>query len=300
MAKMKSKPFDTTCKHLVELRPRDVLALAGVTDVIDARLVDADLASIVAAADKVLRVRTASGEFLVHFEFQSGRDPELVERIFWYNAALTYRHGLPVQTVVVLLAPPADVRDLQGTRVFALPNGRACLTFHYDMIRLWLMPADAILDGPIGILPMALLCREKGKVEEIIAKMDRRIEAEATPNEAATLWAATYFLMGLRFDTDTVANLLPKGKVMKESTTYQATLEEGRQEGRQEEAIRLLVRLGRKTLGTPGTRVREHLDSLSDVNVIESLVERINEAASWEELLPSSESTPRKSRKKKR
>src|SRR5471032_3336790 len=108
MAKTASKPFDTTCKDLVELRPRDMLALARVTDVIDARLVDADLATIVAAADKVLRVRTNTGEFLVHFEFQSGRDPGLADRIFWYNAALCHRHSLTVQTVVVLLAPAAD------------------------------------------------------------------------------------------------------------------------------------------------------------------------------------------------
>ena len=114
MVRKTPKPFDTTCKDLVELRPRDLLALAGVSDVIDARLVDADLATIVAAADKVLRVRTAGGEFLVHFEFQSGRDPGLAERIFWYNAALCHRHGLPVQTVVVLLAPSADIRAIDG------------------------------------------------------------------------------------------------------------------------------------------------------------------------------------------
>lgn len=114
MGKTASKPFDATCKDLVELRPRDLLALAHVSEVIDAQLVDADLATIVAAADKVLRVQTTTGEFLVHFEFQSGRDLGLADRIFWYNAALCHRHGLPVQTVVVLLAPPADIADLTG------------------------------------------------------------------------------------------------------------------------------------------------------------------------------------------
>jgi predicted transposase YdaD len=297
MAKAKAKPYDTTFKELLELRPRDALVLAGVTDAIDVHLVDADLSTLIAAADKVLRVRSPGGEFLVHFEFQSGRDSALSERIFWYNAALCHRHGLAVQTVLVLLAPSADHRDLTGTHVYALPNGRVCLTFHYDVIRLWQTSADTILHGPVGLLPTAVLCDEKMDIESILAEMDRRIQTEATPKEAETLWAASYFLMGLRYEPEIVAKLIPKGRHMKESTTYQATLEEGRQEGRQEgrreEAIRLLLRLGRKTLGASGARVREQLDTLSGVEEIESLIERVNEVTSWDELLP------RKARKKK-
>src|SRR5207247_1720838 len=126
---------------------------------------------------------------------------------------------------------------------------------------------------------------------------------EATPRESETLWAATYFLMGLRYDAETAAKLIPKGKAMKESTTYQATLEVGRQEGQQkgrhQEAIRLLLRLGQKTLGVPGARVRAQLDTLDDLDVLESLVERVNEVASWDELLPPLEPAPQKTRKRK-
>jgi predicted transposase YdaD len=309
MAKSRARPYDTTCKDLVELRPRDVLALAGVTEILDARLVDADLATIISAADKVLRVRTPDGEFIVHFEFQSGRDSDLADRIFWYNAALCHRHGLAVQTVVVLLAPAADVHTLTGTRSFALPNGRECLRFHYDVIRLWQTPAETILNGPVGLLPLAPLCSSVDPIERVIGRMDRRISVEATRRESETLWAATYFLMGLHFDAAFVRELIPKGEAMKESTTYQATLEEGRiegrqagrqegrqagrQEGRQEEAVRLLLRLGQKTLGIPGARFREQLAAMADVDEIESLIERVGEVASWDQLLP------KKARKKK-
>lgn len=264
-------------------------------------LVDADLSTLIAAADKVLRVRSPGGEFLVHFEFQSGRDSALADRRFWYNAALCHRHCLAVQTVLVLLTSSADHRDLTGTRVFALPTGRACLSFQYDVVRLWQTSADTILQGPVGLLPTALLCDEKMNVESIIAEMDRRIQAEATPKEAESLWAASYFLMGLRYEPDTVARFLPKGRHMKESTTYQAALEEGRQtgiqigrqEGRREEAIRMLLRLGQKAYGAAGARVQEQLESLESVEKIEALIERVNEVTSWDELLP------RKARKKK-
>ena len=295
MAKTTSKPYDTTFKELLELRPRDALALAGVTDVIDVRLVDADLATIVAAADKVLRVRTAAGEFLVHFEFQSGRDPGLADRIFWYNAALCHRHRLPVQTVVVLLAPAADIRTLTGARIFALPNGRACLTFNYDVIRLWQTSAKTILNGPTGLLPLAMLCEGTVKIEAVIAQMDRRIQAEATPQEAETLWAATYFLMGLRFAAHLARDLIPKGKIMKESTTYQATLEEGRVE----EAKRFLLRLAKKRLGSPNAPTLDRIQAINDAEQLEELGEKLLRVSNWDELLPSPEAAPRKTRKKK-
>ena len=49
------KPFDATTKHLIEMRPSDWLAYVGVAET-SARLIDADLATITAEADRVLRV----------------------------------------------------------------------------------------------------------------------------------------------------------------------------------------------------------------------------------------------------
>ena len=54
MTKGKSKPFDTTFKELVQLRPRDALALARVQDALEVQVVDAELSTVVAAADKVV------------------------------------------------------------------------------------------------------------------------------------------------------------------------------------------------------------------------------------------------------
>ena len=94
---------------------------------------------------------------------------------------------------------------------------------------------------------------------------------------------------------------------MKESTTYQATLEEGRQEGlqeglqkgRREEAIRLLLQLAQKSLGKPSAAIRAQLDLLSDVSDIEALIERMNDVTSWPELISLPTTSTRKSRKKK-
>jgi hypothetical protein len=61
----------------------------------------------------------------------------------------------------------------------------------------------------------------------------------------------------------------------------------------------VLLRLGRKTLGSPAARIRERLDALDDINTIETLIERVTEVTSWDELMPASGSTARKSRRKR-
>ena len=72
---------------------------------------------------------------------------------------------------------------------------------------------------------------------------------------------------------------------MKESTTYQATLEEGRLEGRLEEARDVLILLGEKKLGKPSSEIGAQLEAIAAVSTLHALIGRIQEVASWEELL---------------
>jgi hypothetical protein len=50
------KPFDAATKYLIELRPGDWLAYLGLPRAA-VEVIDADLATVTASADKVLRVR---------------------------------------------------------------------------------------------------------------------------------------------------------------------------------------------------------------------------------------------------
>lgn len=76
---------------------------------------------------------------------------------------------------------------------------------------------------------------------------------------------------------------------MKESTTYQAILEEGREwgreEGRAEEAQSLILRLGQKRLGHPTPEVEAALRAISDRAHLERIAERVLEVESWTDLL---------------
>ena len=72
---------------------------------------------------------------------------------------------------------------------------------------------------------------------------------------------------------------------MKESTTYQAILEEGRAEGRAEGERRGLLLLGSQRLGPPDATTRSALNAIDSVERLERMLERLLKVESWEELL---------------
>jgi len=80
---------------------------------------------------------------------------------------------------------------------------------------------------------------------------------------------------------------------MKESTTYQAILREGRAEGKAEgkaegmaeEAKRILLLLGRKRFGPPKAAIKAEIETITDPDRLDQLVDRVLEAKNWAELI---------------
>src|SRR5271157_496960 len=69
------------------------------------------------------------------------------------------------------------------------------------------------------------------------------------------------------------------------SSTYQAILEEGRAEVRAEEARRILKRLGTRRFGIPDAEVDSAIHALTDLAVLEGMIDQIAEASNWNQLL---------------
>ena len=111
--------------------------------------------------------------------------------------------------------------------------------------------------------------------------MDRRIDHEAEPSAAQSLWTATYVLMGLEYEREFTQHLLRGVCAMKESVTYQAILEEGRVE----EAQRILLSQGTALFGKPSVKVRRTLAGITDVELLESLLLRVVKVSNWTQLL---------------
>ena len=280
------KPFDAATKHLLEAQPSawlDYLGLPGT----HAQLVEADLTTVTAEADKVLRVDDTV-PYLAHIEFQSGYETDLGERVLHYNVLLFYRHRLPVQSVVVLLRREADGPEVTGTAGYDLESGS--LAFRCRVVRVWEKSPEEALDGGLATLPLAPLGNvAREALPDVVRRMEERIEREATPGEAGTLWTATYLLLGLKYERGFVRQLLKGIRGMRESTTYQEILEEGASigeaRGKAEEARGLIFRLGSKRFGSPDAQTQATLDAVTSLERLELLAERLLEAESWAELL---------------
>lgn len=283
------KPFDATLKHLLEKYPRDWLRLVGVEPKGRVELIDADLATVSASADKVFRVND-SRPWLLHLELQASCDSHLGGRLLQYNVLLDRRHNLPVRSVVILLRPEADGPAMSGIVQRSLTGTPPYLQFQYDVIRLWRLNPASILDSGVGTLPLLPLSDVAvGELPQFLEEMDSRFRHKTKRLDAASLWTATFVLMGLEYEEAMVSKLLAGVQGMKESVTYQAIVEEGlakgRVEGRVEEARNLLIRLGSSAFGAPKARVRKTIRSISDLSTLEHLADRLMAAGSWNELL---------------
>lgn len=82
-----SHPYDASTKYLVQTRLADWLPLCGRTTNAAVEVVDSDLATVTAAADRVLCVQE-NPPWLFPIELQSSRDPGLLPNLHVYNGLL--------------------------------------------------------------------------------------------------------------------------------------------------------------------------------------------------------------------
>jgi hypothetical protein len=101
-----SKPYDATTQYLLETHPADWLALLGLP-ARSVTVIDADLSTVTAEADKVLMV-DADPPYIVHIEPQSTYKPNMARRFMLYNVLIDNQTELSVRTIVLLLRPEAD------------------------------------------------------------------------------------------------------------------------------------------------------------------------------------------------
>lgn len=283
------KPFDVTVKQLVEADPAGWLRYIGSAPSGPVRVIDSDLSTLLIAADKVIRVDEVE-PWLAHIEFQTGADAELPLRLLQYSVHLTRRHGLAVQSTAVLLRPGADAANLTGLFVQSHPGGSAYLEFRFAVVRVWEEPVESLLSGSLWTLPLAPVSAvDESALPGVIERMAARVIREVPADQAATIWSATYFMMGLRYPEAVAGQLLQGVRGMKESTTYQAVLAEGRAEGRVEGRVegarRVLLIQARKRFGPPDARTQATIDALSDPQQIDRMAERLMDVTSWTELL---------------
>ncbi len=265
--------FDATLKQLLDVCAPDWVSflapLVGLPASVVAEPLDADLSTVQPVADKVFRLRSPTTG-LMHIEPQSSWDGTFPARLLKYNVMLEDRYAGPVYTVALLLRREADSPDLSGiiSRVFA--DDREYLRFHYATVRVWQLKADQLLAAGLGMTPLAILADDAApRLGEVVNQFAERAIREAQNTSAANLLLSCgYILSGLRYDDAISRPLFAGVQKMRESSTYQAILREGRVEGRVEGIISTrqddLLDLLRERFGVVPPEVEARVRAVTD------------------------------------
>jgi predicted transposase YdaD len=271
MANTVHNPFDVVMKRMVETNPLGMLRFLGL-DGQSAEPFDAEMSTISPRADYVLRV--AGPDYLAHIEFESSYKSDNGRRMLLYGALAHYTHVLPVKSVLVLLREEANGPAITGAVTYG-DN-----VYNYHVVRLWEVSPEAVLAGPTALLPLLPLTKlDPDGLPRMLSRLDERFTQEEA---AGDLWTETKLLMGLKFAPEHTDQLL-KGviKKMKDSSTYQAILEEGRIEGER----RTFLRVGTRRFGAPDARTQAAVDAISSQEELDRLTDRLFEVESWDDLL---------------
>lgn len=155
-------------------------------------------------------------------------------------------------------------------------------------------PYDLLSLAPISAVTEA-------ELPGIIQRLEQRLSKRRARKQAPLVWASAYILLGLRYSPALAAQLFRGVVSMKESSTYQAILEEGRTEGQVQGAIseaRKLLRLrGEEVFGPPDARISAVIERLNDLTQLEELFKRVGRVGSWQELFGQQTNGPRRGRR---
>jgi predicted transposase YdaD len=274
------KPIDATLKDLLEAGPADWLAWLGLPGAPQVEAMDTDVSTVTAAADKVIRVG-AVPPWLLHLEFQAHWEAGVPQRLHLYNTLLFDRWKMPVHSILVLLRRGANASDMTGTWEQHRADGRRYLEFQYDVVRVWQQPVESLLTGGVAMVPLAPLSDEAEPIlPQVVQRMQQRLVGVA-PEQKAKLWTSAYVLMGLRYPEELTDQVLQGVLAMEESVTYQAII----RRGRIQEARNLLLRQGRIRWGDPTPSAEASIQTITDLERLEQLSERLLVVSSWQELL---------------
>ncbi len=186
------------------------------------------------------------------------------------------------------------------------PGEEPYLTFRYAVVRVWQLPPEPLLTGGLALLPLAPISAvTEIELPDIIKRMEQRLSSRRGRRQAPIVWGAAYILLGLRYSPALAAQLFRGVVTMKESSTYQAILEEGRELGQQigrsegavAEAKKVLRFQGDDAFGVPDDRTAATIERISDLVQLEDLLRRLPSATSWQDLLGSLVAGSRKRRR---
>jgi len=281
-----SKPFDATLKDLGRESPHGFLTAFDQPPSAPVTLLNVDLSTVTTAADLVIGVGDPLQE-VIHFDFQASAAAWKHADTLVYNSLLYRAYHVPIHSIILLLRPQAAHANLNGVVSYSARPLRGRMNFGYETIPLWERPAEAFLAGELGLLPLAMLGRlpEEIPLEEALAgvaqRVIERLDRETATEQTRKLLTAAFVLTGMRVPRDIAREVFRGVRGMRESDTYLAIMDEGREE----QSKRLILDLAQIRFGAAVEPVITRLNAISDIARLERVHHRILDASSWQDLL---------------
>jgi predicted transposase/invertase (TIGR01784 family) len=230
--------FDTICRRLAEMFPEDFASwlLGHRVTLTELRPTELSLEAI--RADRVILLQGETET--LHIEFQTDPKDEVPMRMADYRLRL-YRLSpeKTIRQVVIYLRKTNSPKVYQD--YFEIPG----LYAEFDIIRIWAVPAAELMAYE-GLLPFVAL----SQTEDASASLRSAVEAinqMADESQQHEAMAATYVLAGLKLDKAIISSIIRRD-VMQESVTYQAIVQEGRDEGEGRKGREIALNLLREGL----------------------------------------------------
>ena len=261
--------FDSTCKFLAESFSSDFAAwLLGESTPLT-QLSPSELSLEPIRADALILL--ASEDAILHLEFQTEPDTNMAYRMADYRLRVYRRFPHKRMKQVVIYLTPS-----QSELVYQTAFEIAGTTRHeFEVIRLWEQPTQPFFDS-VGLLPLAVLTNTPDQAQTL-RQVAEQIEAVSDLRVQSNLAASAGILAGLTLEKDFIGQVLRR-EIMQQSVIYQEWreefLREGREAGRQEEAVNLVLRLLAKRLGELSPEMHSAISRLS-LSVLEDLSETL-------------------------
>ena len=280
------RPYDVSVSYLIELDPLGWLDWIELPADGPVESIESDIGTVLAEVDKALLIQGPE-PWVAHIEIQANRDPRLPSRLWQYHALLHHRRDqIRVETTVVLLRPEADGPELSGRYEPYGEHAARKVIFEYKVIKLWERPVESLLQGGIGVLPLAPLASiGEEQLADVVLQLEDRVRREADATTASELRNVLLLLLNLRYDEDEVRAMIRGLPELRDTPVYRVIVEEGREEGRLEQARQNLLELGAAKFGPSDAEVAATVDSIDDLATLQGLLRGVLTAGTWNELL---------------
>ena len=270
-------PWDNIMKRLVNANPQAFVKWLVATAIF-LRVLDGELKSQHTFADALLEILIDGISGLLHLEFQTEHDEEMEVRLLEYNvlASRQYEHR-PVFSFVIYLRKTGKIAKSPFIRRFA---DREVHRFHFQVIKLWEVPAEQLLQmGWQGLLPLVTLAKGGKKPEVVKTMIDRLVAAHDFD-----LLAIAQMVGGLAFKPGSEQEWFRKRfsmyqDVLRESWVYQEIGQEFFEKGQEEERQRrlqgqreILMSFVQAHFPEITALAQQQADSITDPEILQNIV----------------------------